>query len=487
MSKRQKVLLVRASYLETHLALNIVPPLGVLTLAAVLRKERPKSVEFRVVDTGLERFNAKATGEIVREYAPDVVGISALSVEAAYLHELAGICKSINPHIKVVIGGPHSTTFYDYALKDPNIDYAVIGEGEKTFLELLDAIRDGEKAPQIAGLAYKRDGEIKFGGYREFEQDLDSLPIPAWDLVDLNRYSRLITMNALMARKPYASLFTSRACPYKCIYCHSIFGKKFRAQSPERVLEEIQLLYRQYGARELHIYDDVFNFDRERVAAIMEGVKNRGIDVKFAFPNGIRSDILTRELIRLMAEAGVYSMTFAIETASPRIQKMIKKNLNLEKAEEAIRMAFEEKIIPCGFFMFGFPTETREEMEQTIKFAVRSKMLSAIFFTVVPFPRTELFELVRRHYPDFEMPYDFSPGMYYWSDEPYYTKVSGIDVKKVRFRALRSFYMDPWRIWNMMKRFPKNFDYPRIILLSLRYWTLGYGREAPKVKLNSAN
>jgi len=481
--KKQRVLLIRASYLETHMAHILSPPLGVLTLAAMIRRERPHQVDFRILDAGIERVNNRGAGRIIEEYDPDVVGISALSLEAANIHTIAAVAKSIKPSIKVVVGGPHATIFYDQALKDPNVDYAVVGEGETTFIELLDAIREGAAPVNMPGVALRLDGEVSFGGPRDFQEDLDSLPIPAWDLLDLRPYSHQITMNGLLARRPYAALFTSRACPYKCIYCHGIFGKKFRAQSAERVLEEIGMLEARYGAREIHIYDDVFNFDRGRAMAIMEGVASRGIEMKFAFPNGIRADIMTRDMVKSFARAGVYSITYAIETASPRLQRLIRKNLNLDLAREVIEWTFDEGIIPCGFFMFGFPTETLEEMEQTRKFACGSKMLSAVFFTVVPFPRSELYDMVREYYPDYKMPYDFSPHMQYWSEKPYYGEVTGIDMMKMRYRALKSFYLDPWRIWHMVDRFPKNLSYLRVVYSSLKYWFANYGRKVEDLKI----
>jgi len=482
--KKQRVLLIRASYLETHMAHNLSPPVGVLTLAAMIRRERPHQVEFRILDTGIERMNVRGTGRILREYDPDVVGISALSLEAANIHGIAALAKSINPSIRVVVGGPHATTFYDQALKDPNVDYAVVGEGETTFIELLDAIRDGAAPVNMPGVALRLDGEVSFGGPRAFQEDLDSLPIPAWDILDLRPYSRQLTMNGLLVRSPYAVLFTSRACPYQCVYCHAIFGKKFRAQSAERVLEEIEMLAGRYGVRECHFYDDVFNFDRGRAMAVMEGVASRGIDMKFSFPNGVRADIMTRDMVKSFARAGTYCIGYAIETASPRLQRLIRKNLNLDIAREVIEWTFDEGIIPCGAYMFGFPTETLEEMEQTRKFACGSKMLSALFFPVTPFPRTELYEMVGEYYPDYKMPYDSTPHMYYFYEKPYYTEVGGIDITRMRYRALKSFYLDPWRMWHMIDRFPKNRSYLRMVYWSLMFWFGKRGRKVEDLKIS---
>lgn len=486
MKSKQRVLLIRASYLPGRMGRFLDPPLGVLTLAAMLRRDRPNDVEFRVLDSGLERFTARDVGKAISEYNPDVVGISALSLEAIYLHRLAAEAKRVNPNIRVVVGGPHATCFYDQVLGDANVDYAVVGEGEHTLLELLDALREGAvPSPRMPGLAQRSDGKIIFGGSRSFEEDLDSLPMPAWDLVDFKRYSRFYSMNSFIARNPHASIFTSRACPYKCAYCHSIFGKQFRAQSPERTLDEIELLSRKFGVAELQIYDDVFNFNRDRVIAISDGLLKRGINMKFSFPNGVRGDIMTHDMIKALSRMGAYSITYAVETASPRIQRLIHKNLNLDKMLEVVEWTYDEGIIPCGFHMFGFPTETREEIEQTIQYASRSKMLRALFFMVVPFPRTDLYKLARETYPNYDFSYDFSPKMYYYSQHNYFTDVTGIDLEALTRRAWWEFYIKPWRMKDILKRFPKNWSLLRAIYAGLVYGWMGLGITEEKPELAS--
>jgi len=478
--------LIRASYLPGRMGRYVVPPLGALTLAAMLRRERPEDVEFKILDTGLERYSAPEAGRAIAEYAPDVVGISALSLEAVNLHRLAAEAKKINGNIKVVVGGPHATCFYDQVLGDANIDFAVVGEGEHVLIELLDALRDGSVPPhETPGLAQRSDGRIIFGGPRPYVEDLDSLPMPAWDLVDFKRYSPFYSMNTFTARSPHAPIFSSRACPYRCAYCHSIFGKQFRAQSPERTLDEIELLYRKFGVRELQVYDDVFNFNHERVFAICEGILKRGIDIKIAFPNGVRGDIMTRDMIGALARAGAYSITYAVESASPRIQRLIRKNLNLDKVFDVVKWTYDEGIIPCGFFMLGFPTETKEEIEQTIRYASDSRMLRALFFTVVPFPRTELYNLAKETYPNHDFTYDFSPKMYYWAVRPYFSEVTGIDVEAMSHRAWWEFYIRPWRMAQILRRFPKNFSFLRSIYAGLAYGWIGIGRKEESLEISS--
>ena len=159
-----------------------------------------------------------------------------------------------------------------------------------------------------------------------------------------------------------------------------------------------------------------------------------------------------------MIDAGAYSITFAVETASSRLQKLIKKNLDLDKTSEAIEYTFQQGAIPCGFFMFGFPTETEEEMWTTVDYACNSKMLKASFWAVVPFPYTRLFEMLKEIYPDKDINYSFASDIQHWSKKPYYSEVSGIDVEKILGTTWRRFYLDPWRAYTILKRLPKNFS-----------------------------
>lgn len=487
MRDKQRVLLIRSSYIPNRMGKYVVPPLGILTLASYLRTHRKNEIEVQILDNGFERLPPDKCADKIKEFAPDVVGISALSIESAGLHRLASVVKRINPSVKVIAGGPHATTFYDFVLQDKNVDYVVAGEGEKTFIELLDYLRDDSTPPpDMSGLAQRVDEEITFGGVRPPIEDLDSLPMPAWDLIDLKGYSnfpKFTSMNTFLARTPYAPLFTSRACPYRCAYCHSIFGKKFRAQSPQRVLEEIELLHKRYGAKEFHIYDDIFNFDRGRVLEICEEIKRRGLDIKFAFPNGVRGDLMTKDVLQALIQAGAYSITYAVETASPRIQRLIHKNLDLDKVYQAVEWTYEFGAIPCGFFMLGFPSETLEEMKRTISYAVHSKMLRALFFSVVPVPRTELFEIAKRAYPDYDFSYELSPTMYYWAEKPFYNKVSSIDVETLTHKAWGDFYLKPWRMWNLLLRLPKNITFFDTIFNGVAYGWFALGRQEEKIEI----
>ena len=442
-------------------------PLGLLYLVSVLRRDFPGELEIELLEQAFEDLNLDQVRDRIQRFDPDLIGFSCLSVEADEMQRVARLAKEFKPGCLTVLGGPHATVFYDYALDDPNLDLVVLNEGEVTFPELLRALREDRPLDEVAGIVFKREGRLVQTPPRERVPDLDAIPFPAWDLIDWKRYSVQISMNAYSAAQPWAILFTSRACPYQCTYCHSIFGKKVRYRSVENVMAEIELLTKTYGVRELQIVDDIFNLDLERAKRICDEIVARGIKVKIAFPNGLRGDRMDRELIHKLKQAGCYAMTYAVETASPRLQKLIQKNLNLDKVREAIAWSYDEGIITHGFFMLGFPGETLAEMKMTVDYALSAKLLRPLFFTVVIYPRTGLYELAQNEYPRFDFSRWNMFDMQYLSETPFYTKATGLDLFKLQRDAYRRFFFRPKTLAVLVRRFPKN-----MFLLRGIYWGL---------------
>jgi len=431
-------------------------PLGLLYLISVLRERYPGKYEIDFVEQALYDLSTEDLRLRFKKFEPDIVGFSALSAEAGEMENAARVMKEENPGVKTVLGGPHASVFFDWALKAGNIDYVVMNEGEETFPELLETLLRDEPVDKVPGLALRRDGHIFQTPLREFIDDLDSVPFPAWDLIDFERYSVQITMNGFCHSTPWAMLFTTRACPFKCAYCHCIFGKKVRKRSVENVIAEIELLSKRYLVKELHIVDDIFNIDIPRAKRICDEIVERKIDVKIAFPNGLRADIMDLELIKKLKAAGCYCITYAVETASPRLQKLIHKNLNLDKVKQAIEWTYDEGIITQAFIMLGFPTETLEEIKMTIAWCINSKLIRCWFFTVVVYPRTELLEIAKQAYPDFDFSnYDWF-DLRYWSETPFYSRVTPYDGYKIQRDAYRRFFLRPSIIFKILWWFPKN-------------------------------
>lgn len=431
------------------------PPLGLLSLAGYIRR---KGHDVRVYDARAKRSSSGDFARILSDYRPEVVGVSLLSVEAEAGHDMARLVKKVLPGVCVVFGGPYPTSEPEDILGNTCVDAGVVGEGEEAFSELLLSLTDGGMPSGLPGLISRDNGGSGVVP-RPPIQDVDSLPFPAYDLVDLGGYFKStigFSQNMFQIKKRALPLFTSRGCPYQCAYCHSIFGKAFRARSPESVLEEVRWLKKTFGVEEIHISDDIFNINARRASDICDGLAGEG-GVLLAFPNGLRADMMEREMIRAMKRAGTFRITYAIESGSPAVQKRMKKFLNLDKAVRTISWTAEEGINTGGFFMFGFPDETRREMEDTVEFACRSLFHTASFFYLIPFPGTDSYEdALRRGYPPARIKevihnhlMDFhKPGINL-------SAVEDTELIRLKREATRRFYISPRRFVKTVRTLPQ--------------------------------
>jgi radical SAM superfamily enzyme YgiQ (UPF0313 family) len=448
-----------------------VHPLGIMAVASAVRQAGFE--DLHILDMKAHCWTPERAIERLVELAPEVVGISAMTYEAGCLADVARLVKERIPGAKVVAGGPHPSVAADDVMKDPNVDFCVRGEGEYTFIELMEGLRDGRRDfSGCEGLTWRSEqGEVLAEVDRPAPADLDALPFPAWDLVEHELYHDMPRGGVIYAHKEFATMFSSRACPWRCTYCHNSYGKKFRARSAEHVLAEIDYLVQNHGVKELVFMDDIFNFQPERATKIAQGLIDRDYGLKLTFPNGFRGDILTEELVLLLKRAGMYRCMVAVESASPRIQKVMKKNLKIEKVRKIVDFIADQGVMVHGAFMLGFPTETEEEMRETIRWAAKSSFHTAAFFRVIPFKGTALFEQVEA--AGFELPSDWS------AYEPYQTEINLSDVPEdliTRFRkdAYRSFYLQPKRLWRIFKLIPNKLT--MVPYLSLLFAQRAYAR-----------
>lgn len=417
----------------------VAPPLGLLYLTAALRRELGDRVDIRLVDAKLLRRDAVSLrGDLVWA---DLVGISALNHEAQASFAIAKLAKALDPRKLVVLGGPYAHGRAEEILgRCADLDWVVDGESERLFPLAVAAHLAGRDPEGLPGLYRRADDGIVRPMSLDFIEDLDEIAVPAWDLVDFDAYAKAPNMNAWLKGWRYATLFTSRGCPYKCSYCHDIFTKKFRWRSPENVLSEMALLADRYGVDEFQIIDDIFNLHKPRVKRIFDGIEARwGLGrFHFCFPNGLRGDILDRETIQTLGRGGAYQITVALETATPRLQQLIQKNLDIEKVQGFIDYAHEAGILVKGYFMLGFPTETEEELKATIRFALRSNLTFASFFTVIPQPGTPLHRLAQQENPDALALIESGD---YYQTKGYYETATGFPLARVTRWAYIRFYL----------------------------------------------
>jgi radical SAM superfamily enzyme YgiQ (UPF0313 family) len=357
-----------------------------------------------------------------------------------------------------VLGGPYAHRRAEEILKGSDFDWVVGGPGDRVFPDALERVfGGGELGTDLPGLSYRAEDGFYIATGTDAVRDLDALPFPAWDLVDFDLYARRPTQMAMLKGRRYAPIFTSRGCPYKCNYCHDLFGKRFFHRSPENVLEEIEVLRDRYGVDEIEIVDDVFNLHKPRLKKIMgEASRRWGGELHFCFPNGVRADIMDASVLEAMRAGGTYAMAIAVETVTPRLQVMIDKNLDVEKAGWTIDYADGLGIMVAGFFMLGFPTETPEEIRATIDFALKSRLSLGHFFAVVPQAGTPLFALAEQENEPALVASmkDELEGGAYRSLLSWYERAYGFPLSRVMRSANLRFYLAPGRMWRILRRVP---------------------------------
>lgn len=430
------------------------PPLGLLYLTSSLRERFGDDITIKMIDMKVAEMSVEDLLPLLREFQPDVIGFSALNFEAQASYSVARAAKRINPNIITVMGGPYALNNSVAVLEEASMDWVFEGPADRTFPEALYRLAcNTELNDDIAGFSRRLpDGSLHLSKKQDFIPDIDVLSMPAWDLVDFALYAGKPNHAANLKGKRYAPLFTSRGCPYLCNYCHDIFSKKFVYHSVERVIADIEHLYTNYGVDEFHIEDDIFNLHKPRVRELMREVQRRWPGkMKFAFPNGLRADILDKETVDAMCNGGTYAVCIAIETVTPRLQTLIEKHLDIAKAKHALELFNARGIQVTCFFMLGFPTETAKEVEATINFALTTPMTLAYFFTVIPQPNTPLFTLALKENEAITLDAAKVDSGSYRDYTSWYERVYGYPLGRAIRRANLRFYFTPRRVFYALK------------------------------------
>ncbi|HNX81384.1 MAG TPA: radical SAM protein [Candidatus Omnitrophota bacterium] len=358
--------------------------MGIAYLAAVA-----KPAQVRIIDMHAEHLTKEQFAAIIHEGNFDIVGFSVVTPAVDSAFELASAVKKVSKDTLVVFGGVHPTILPQDVLTHNDVDVVVIGEGEVTFRELIQARQAGKDISDIPGLAFRKDGAVFFSPARPLIQDLDVIPFPARELFIHKEYTYPDSLY-----KASAPIITSRGCPGRCSFCasHKIFGRTFRMRSAAHVVDEIEDLVKRQGIREIHIWDDNFVTDRNRVFAIRDEVVRRKLQVKIAFPNGMRADFINAELLTALKQMGVYSIAIGVESGSQRILDTCHKGVRLARIEEAFTLMKKMGFETWAFFMFGLPGETEETIRETIAFALKLDPDIAKFHLLKPFPGNETYE-----------------------------------------------------------------------------------------------
>jgi len=358
------------------------PPLCLLTIAAPLIKSG-HTVE--IINLNVMYDRAFNLAEYIQTSRPDIVGVTSTTPMIYKAYKLAEIVKSVDNTITLICGGPHVSALPEQVLKESLFDIAAAGEGDF----VLRDIAENGLSDQIPNIYFKHNNKIVHSVLQQNTvNDLDQLPYPAYELLDINRYFQ----PGLSSRKqPVAYIETSRGCYAKCIYCNkNIFGRRVRQKSPIRVVDEMEYLLK-LGFGEIHIIDDIFTANKIRATAICNEIIQRNLHFPWYPRGGLRVNNVSYELLCLMKKAGCYRIPFGIESGSQRIIDRINKQINLSQAVRAVKWAQQAGLETETYFMAGLPGETEADLRATIDFAIQLNPDYAKYAVSIPLPGTEMF------------------------------------------------------------------------------------------------
>lgn len=422
------------------------PSLGFGYLAATLMQE---GIEVEVFDMRLN-YTIKDLKERLAQSKPDAVGVTAYSVKFENTRNV--IDTIVDDGYTVVVGGPHVSACKTDILEKTKADYAVMGEGEYTLIELLDFFEKGrEDFENVDGLIWRKDNEIIENKAREYIQDFDSVPFPAYEIFELDKYT--------FTEERRLPIITSRGCPYRCVFCSVklCMGNRFRARSPENVIKEIDHWYAQ-GWRQFDIQDDCFNFDMDRAKKILDLIIGRNYDIKILLGNGIRVDKTDEELVSKLKQAGCTYLQYGVETGDPDTLRKIRKGITLDQALNTLKITREAGIETSVNFIIGLPGETPDKAMNTIKFAEELEKKGELInvYNLVPYPGTEAFTYAQEN-GTFAMPIeDYLSNITYGTDSPIFeTPEFSLEQRKAILKKGLSISRRSW----MKKKFGNTFGY----------------------------
>lgn len=373
LSSCRNVLLIEANdqrrWVGSRVAPEVhIPPVGLLYVAGSAKRNHP-DLQLEILETSLDaRTDEELVAQLV-EIKPDAVGIRSISLFEDELKRVAQLVRR-TLDVPIVGGGPIATAKRGSLLRAvPEIDLLVVGEGEFTFSRLLAGTATN-------GLILRQGDDIVDLGDGTVGDNLDDLPFPDYGLIDLEKYAHHLSYAYNYRRQ--GVMLTSRGCPFLCTYCNTFAGKEARLRSAENIVAEMEQLWRNHRIEDFYFVDDIFNLSRQRTEAVFRKIIDLKQNWRLYFVNGLRADLMTLELVDLMADAGTVWVTYAIESGSARIQKLVKKNMHLKRAAEIINQSQVRGLVVNVNTMYGFPTETSAEAQATLDYLADLRMPSLL-------------------------------------------------------------------------------------------------------------
>lgn len=371
--------------------LGIFPSLPLGGIAAWVRQN---GFDVRLIDLHVENVYPKDAADRVRDYDPHIVALTAKTLGWPAVIEIAQMVKVACPNALIVVGGPHLSIYAEESMTWECFDVAVVGDGEETFLEICERVESKSDVDDVLGTVVRlKDGEIVRNPPRPLSRSINKYPQTAWDLIPIEDY------NCLTLLRPFATMVTTRGCPWHCGYCSQVYSEKLRFRSVKLVVDEMEYLVRKRGVREIVFFDETFTIGKKRMMKFSDEVQRRGIKVKFNIR--ARVDTVDRDVVRALKKAGLRSIHMGVEAGTNRVLKIMNKQITREQTEQAFRICREEGVDTRGYFMIGYYDTTPADIEDTIQFASGIGLDWASFSVATALPATDLYRIAQeRGYVD---------------------------------------------------------------------------------------
>lgn len=409
-------------------------PLGLLYVASFVRNE-----DISILDANALVYQIDEVAKKIICRNPDLVGFTATTLTMPIVCKIIKGIREVDNKIKIVVGGVHASFTAQQTLNDnPGIDFVVIGEGEETFNEFIGTIKKNGALNKVRGLAFRDKGSIIINEPRPLLADLDTIPFPARELLPNNIYNPTPFFNLGFKGEQYATVITSRGCPSRCTFCSARnFWKTFRMRSAENIIEELAYLIKG-GVRHICFLDSTLTADQKRLFKICDHIIKEGWDIKWHCYSRVNS--VNDETLKKMKKAGCFCILYGLESGNQEILNGVKKDTTLEMARQAVYLTKKNNIITDCSFIFGLPGETKESMEETLRFAMQLNPHLAKFYYATPFPGTEMFnEAINNGWLKKEVKWDdFNYVKDYLMILP---KIDMYEVDKKVKQAYRRFYI----------------------------------------------